>query len=200
MIRAAQLEGREVHKRNARRYARGQYANRRGGLAMIAPYGLRHGVRKAALNLDMRRGVMRKGILKTMRSPLAFVKTPTGFVIDLSLPNITVTGRASIKKVLRTIAGKRIIAGTGRNRRVVGTGVKRVRTNRRSFRVNTYIGHFADQKAPGLGSITKADERAINRAMKRAVDAHLATVRGATKGLTRDAAALVRVDMTRIFG
>ena len=35
MVKASQVEGRKVFKRNARRYARGQYANRRGALVRV---------------------------------------------------------------------------------------------------------------------------------------------------------------------
>jgi hypothetical protein len=199
MIKAVQLEGREVHKRNARRYARGQYADRSGALRSIRPYGPQHAKRKARLRLDMRPGVMRKGILKTMQSPLGFVRRPDGFMIDLNLPNITVTGRATVGKSKRAIAGKRVLAGRGKNRKVVAIGVNILKTNRRSFRVNDYIGHFADAKAPGLGNITMADQRAINKAGKEAIEKHLQTIQGASRALSARAAIKLKLDVRRMF-
>lgn len=199
MVRAVQVAGRHVHKENARRYARTLYANRLGHLALIRPYGRKHGKRKARLKLDLRPGVMRKGILKTMQSPLAFIKLPNGFQIDLERPNLTITGRATVGKFLRAIAGKRIIEGKGKDRRVTAIGVKVLNTVRKSFRVNSYLGHFADQKAPGLGNITKADERFIGDEAKGAVEQHLRTVVGASRALSARAALKLRLDVRRMF-
>lgn len=198
MVRAVQVEGKRVHKRNARRYARSQYANRRGGLKRIKSYGVKWGKRKAQLGLDKRRGVARKGILKTVKSPKSFRKTDNGFVIDYERPDITVTGRATLGKSKRSIAGKRIIEGKGAARQVIGIGVKFQNTNRRSFRVNNYIGHFADQKAPGLGSITRKDEKAIDKEAVEAVDKHVRSVKGASRALTKQARTKITLKLGRL--
>lgn len=198
-VKAVQLAGRDAHKRNARRYARGQYADNRGGLVRIKPYSAKHGKRKAALKLDLRRGVMRKGILKTMQSPKAFIRLQNGFTLDLEAPNLTVTGRATIGKSKRALAGKRILEGKGKDRRVVAIGVKVQKTNRRSFLVNNYLDHFTDQKAPGLGNITRSDERDIEKRRREAVDQHLATIQGAAGVLARKDAKRLSIDVRRMF-
>lgn len=198
MVKASQVEGRKVFKRNARRYARGQYANRRGALVRIKDHGPKWKRRKQQLKLDKRRGVARKGVLKTVQSPKAFIKNKDGFTIDYERPNITVTGRATLGKSQRNLAGKRILGEVDGRRQVVGTAIKSLVTNRRSFRVNAYIGHFADQKAPGLGSITTADVKGINKASAQAVDKHVQSIRGASRVLSKRAAAKIEIKLGKL--
>lgn len=198
MVKAAQLEGRKVHKRNARRFARGQFANRQGLLKRLGDYGPKWGKRKRRLKLDLRRGVAGKGILKTTESPKGYIRRPDGFVIDYTKPDITITRRATLGKSKRAIAGRRIIEGKGKARAVVGIGVKIQTTNRRSFRVNNYLGHYADAKAPGLGSITDRDAEAIDKVAADAVEAHLRSIQGATRSLSARARVSVNLRIGRL--
>jgi hypothetical protein len=194
-VRAAQIAGREVFKRMYTRFAQGFYANKAGQIVPIAPYGDAWGKRKEQLGLDKRRGVARKGILKTIRSPLAFIKYPSGFSIDLTRPNLTITGRATLGKAMRNLAGKRVI----KDKSVVAVGVTRLLTNRRSFAVNSYIGHFADQKAPGLGNIARRDSVYINGQINEAVAQHIGNLKGASKRqLSGKAAALITLRLDRM--
>lgn len=206
-VRAAQVAGREVFKRMYTRFAQGFYANKTGQIVPIGAYGPAWGKRKKDLKLDLRRGVARKGILKTVRSPLAFIKYPSGFSIDLTRPNITVTGRATLGKSLRNLAGKTLFRhGDGRLLNVSGSGaqivarlVDRKVTNRRSFAVNSYIGHFADAKAPGLGNIAIRDQVYINGAINQAVAQHIGNLKGAAKQqLAGKARALIRLRLDRM--
>ena len=199
MVKAAQVEGRKAFKRMGARYATSAYANRRGVLGRIKPYSARHGKRKRALKLDMRPGVMRKGILKTIQSPKAFIKTDGGFIIDLEKPDITITGRATLGKSQRNLAGKRLIGKLDGKRQVIGISIKAQVTNRRSFRVNNYIGHFADRKAPGLGSITTGDERKLIDAVTEASREHLRSIKGASRYLSRNAAAKLELKIGRLL-
>lgn len=180
-VRAAQVAGREVFKRMYTRYGQGYYADKAGRIVPIRPFGSDWRKRKEKLGLDPRRGVARKGILKTIRSPLAFVRATKGFRIDLKRPNLTITGRATLRSALRNLAGKAIVEGKGKDRKVVGLAVKRRKTNKRSFAVNSYIGHFADGKAPGLGNIATRDYVYINGAVNEAIVDHIARVKGAAK-------------------
>lgn len=165
LIRAMQLEGLRSAKEFAARFERlGLFANRNGALQRVKPYGDAWGKRKRRLGLDTRRGIARKGVLKTLKSPRIVTKTARGFVFDPKTPDITVTGRATVGKSKRALAGKRIIEGKGKNRRVVGIGVKHQISNRRSFRVNNYIDHFADLKARGLGSLARSDYDRMRKA------------------------------------
>lgn len=174
-VRGIQQGAHDLRKSFANRYGLlALYSDSRGVLRRIRMYGVEWGKRKAKLALDMRPGVARKGVLKTLQSPRVIVRTARGFVFDLTAPDITVTGRATISKSKRNLAGKRILAGTGKGRQVVGMGVRRKVTNRRSFRVNNYIDHFARQKAPGLGSIATAD---LGKLMDAAVQAALKDLR-----------------------
>lgn len=194
MVKASQVEGRKVFKRNARRYARSQYANRAGQLARIKGYGGKWKKRKEQLKLDLRRGVARKGVLKTVQSPKAFQKNKDGFTIDYERPDITITGRATLGKSKRNIAGKRIIE----KGQAIGIAIKRQVTTRRSFRVNSYIAPFADAKAPGLGSITGKDEQAISKGVLKASEDHIRSVKGATRALTRKAAAKIKLRLGKL--
>ncbi|MCZ7604840.1 MAG: hypothetical protein M5U25_01955 [Planctomycetota bacterium] len=158
LLRAMQLEARTIAKMFAARYERlGLYANTSGALQKVKPYGDKWGKRKKRLGLDSRRGIARKGVLKTLKSPRIITKTARGFVFDPKIPDITITGRATVGKSLRALAGKRIIGKIDGKRAVVGIGIKHQVTNRRSFRVNNYIDHFADLKARGLGSLARVD-------------------------------------------
>lgn len=195
IIRAVQVGGREVFKRMHTRFATGFYANKAGRIVPISPYGPAWGKRKLQLGLDLRPGIARKGILKTVRSPLAFVKQPRGFDIDLARPNLTITGRATLGKSARNIAGKRITVG----REVVGMAFARKVTNRRSFAVNRYIGHFADAKAPGLGNIATRDVVYLNGQARNAAAEHIARIRGASKrALAGKALARVTLRLDRL--
>lgn len=206
-VRAAQIAGRTVFKRMYTRFATGFYANKTGQIVPIAPYSDAHGQRKRQLGLDSRRGVMRKGVLKTVRSPLAFVNIPSGFSIDLLRPNITVTGRATLGKGMRNLAGKtlfrhsdgRLLNVSGKGAQIVARLVNRTLTNKRSFAVNSYIGHFADDKAPGLGNIATRDRVYINGQINESVAQHLGNLKGATKRqLAGKAAALITLRLDRM--
>lgn len=198
-VQAAQLAGREVFKRMGTRYAMGFFADKAGRIVAIRPFGTAWGKRKEQLGLDPRRGVARKGILKTVRSPLAFVRQPSGFTINLGRPNLTITGKATLSSALRNLAGKAIIEGKGANRKVVGLAVKRRKTNKRSFAVNSYIGAFADEKAPGLGNIANRDRVYVEGAVNDAVVAHIARLKGAAKQvLTGKARALITLRLDRV--
>lgn len=195
MVREAQVSGREVFKRMHTRYAQGFYADKAGRIVPIRPYGPKWAKRKAELGLDMRPGVARRGILKTVRSPLAFIKRPRGFDIDLTRPNLTVTGKATLGKSARNLAGKRIVIG----REVVGMAFTRKVTNRRSFRVNAYIGAFAGRKAPGLGNIARRDVAYIVGNVNKAAARHIAQVKGAAQQqLTGKALAKITLRLDRL--
>lgn len=190
-VRAIQQEAQTMRKTMANRYQRlGLYADRRGVLRKIRKPGAKHQRRKKQLGLDPRPGIMRKGVLKTLQSPRVIEKTRTGFVYDLKAPDITVTGRATVGKSLRNLAGKRLIDGKGKDRKVTGTGVKRQVTNRRSFRVNNYIDGFADGSAPGLGSLSGEDKKQLDRAALKAVNDHLAGIGKAAAARLGDASLL----------
>lgn len=174
-VRAIQQEAQTMRKTMANRYQRlGLYADKRGVLRRIRKPGKKWQDRKKALKLDPRPGIARKGVLKTLQSPRIIVKTTRGFIYDLKQPDITVTGRATLGKSKRNVAGKRLLGGKGKDRKVIGTAVKRMVTNRRSFRVNNYIDHFADISAPGLGSLSGEDKKELDRAALAAVNKHLA--------------------------
>lgn len=198
MVKAAQLEGRKVWRAMGARYARGMFANRAGQIVPIKPYGPKWKRRKEKLKLDKRRGVARKGVLKTMNSPKMFVKTRDGFVIDPERPDITVTGRATVGKSERNLAGKRIFGVVDGKRSVIGMAIKTQVTNRRSFRVNNYLGAFADQKAPGLGNISSRAEKDIVDAVTEAARKHLRSVRGAARVLSRQAAAKLELKIGKL--
>lgn len=198
-VRAAQVAGREVFKRMGTRFATGFYADKAGRIVPITPYGAAWGKRKAKLGLDPRPGVARKGILKTVRSPLAFVRQPSGFSIDLARPNLTITGKATLRSALRNLAGKAIVEGKGKDRKVVGFAVNRRKTNKRSFAVNSYIGAFADSKAPGLGNIATRDHVYINGKVNDAIVDHIAKVKGAAKQVLHGKAkALIVLRLDRV--
>lgn len=182
VVRGAQQRARTTQKRMVARYERlGLFADRRGALRKIRPFGQKHRKRKRQLKLDMRRGIMRKGVLKTIKSPRAILRTPGGFIFDLKAPGITVTGRATVGKSKRSLAGKRIISGKGKSRAVIGIGVKVQVTNRRSFRVNSYIDHFADSKAPGLGTLSREDIQDLDEAAQKAADEHIKSLTWAAR-------------------
>lgn len=197
--KAVQTSGKKAHRRQGRRHARGQYANAAGQLKRLGSYGPKQRRRKQQLKLDMRRGVMRKGILKVMNSPQAFSRIKTGFEIDITRPDITVTGRATIGKSRRATAGKRILQKDSSGvRQVVGIAAKLQVTNRRSFRVQNYIHHYAKQKAPGLGAITSRDQKEISEDAGEAVEAHINSIRGATRSLSRQAATKITIRLGKI--
>jgi len=174
-VRAIQQEAQVMRKTMANRYQRlGLYADKRGALRRIRKPGKKWNDRKKDLKLDPRPGIARKGVLKTLQSPRVISKRTHGFVYDLKIPAITVTGRATLGKSERNVAGKRIMGGTGKTRSVIGTAVKRMVTNRRSFAVNSYIDHFADMSAPGLGSLSGEDKKKLDRVALEAVNKHLA--------------------------
>lgn len=198
MVKAAQGQGRLVFRNMHANFARGIYANRAGQLVPIRPFGPKWKRRKQKLKLDPRRGIARKGILKQIRSPKAFIKNANGFVIDLEKPDLTITGRATVGKSRRNVAGKRIIGNLDGVRQVIGIAVKKQVTNRRSFRVSNYLGAFADKKAPGLGSISTADERSIQDAVTEAAREHLRSVRGASRVLSRQAAAKLELKIGKL--
>lgn len=168
-VRAAQVHGRTAHKLMWAWFGVGKYAGKDGNLRDIKPYGDKWGRRKKRLRLDMRPGVARKGILKTLRSPAGFVRIAKGFEIDLHKPDITVTGRATVGKSKRNLAGKRIIGKIDGKRAVIGIGLRTLNTNRRSFRVNNYLDHFVDAKAPGLKALSKAQLEHIQREVSEAI-------------------------------
>lgn len=195
-VRAFQSGAHDVRKAFANRYGLlALYADRRGALRRIKPASYEHTKRKAILNLDLRPGVMRKGVLKTLQSPRVIVRTARGFVFDLTAPDITVTGRATVGKSKRNLAGKRILAGKGKDRQVVGMGVRRKVTNQRSFRVNNYIDHFAALKAPGLGSLATIDKQRLRKRALDAVSEELRKVQGAARArLGKNVVIRVRLD------
>lgn len=188
MIRAVQVAGREVYKRMYTRYGQGFYVNKAGKVVRIKPYGAEWGAMKQALKLDMRPGVARKGILKTIRSPLGFIKRSNGFDIDLTRPNLTITGRARVK-------------AKANSRDKKGRFLKGAAGVRGSFVVNEYIGAFADEKAPGLGNIADRDVAFIRAAANKAASDFIARVRGASKrALTGKALAKITLRLDRMTG
>lgn len=198
-IRETQRAGRIVHRRMGERYERGEFANDAGNVVKIQPYGAKWAKRKAQLKLDMRNGVARKGIVRQVKSPLSYLDRPDGCDFDIKRPNMTVTGRATLGKSLRTIAGKAIVSGRGKSRKVVGYQLKRGKTNKRSFLVNSYIDHFADQKARGLGSLANEDLAFMEDSANAKIAEHLASVQSASrKYLSGKARAMLRVDLRRL--
>jgi hypothetical protein len=186
-IAAAQVEGKRAHLAMARRYLQEQYANAAGAEVRIKNYGAAWRARKARLGLRMERGQARRGVYKQVRSPLGFVKIERGFTIDLERPGLTVTGRATLSSATRTI-------NTTRNNRLGVLGFVIKKTNRRSFYVNDYLAFFSAAKAPGLGSITQNERRAINDAARQAVTRHIQGItNAATLQLSKDAAARIVV-------
>lgn len=174
-VRGIQQGAHDLRKSFANRYGLlALYSDSRGVLRRIRMYGVEWGKRKAKLTLDMRPGVARKGVLKTLQSPRIIITVPRGFVFDLMEPDLTITGRSTVGRSARNLAGRRIIEGKGKSRQVVGMGVTRRVTNRSSFRVNNYIDHFAQLKAPGLGSIATSD---LGKLMDAAVQAALNDLR-----------------------
>lgn len=199
-VRETQKAARIVHKQMAARYAQGQYANEQGNVRNIRPYGAKWAKRKERLKLDMRNGVARKGILKQIGSPLCVVDHADGVEIDIKRPNLTVTGNATVGRSQRNIAGKAIVAGKGRGKHIVGYAVKRKNTKKRSFAVNRYIDPFADAKAPGLGSISRADEEFLEERASAKIGAHLASIEGARKRVLRGNAAVeVKLELRRLL-
>ncbi len=195
LIRAVHSGGREVFKLMYVRHSIGVYANAAGVVVPITPYGTPWGKRKAQLGLDLRPGIARKGVLKTIRSPLAFVKRSNGFDIDLTRPNLTITGKATLGKSKRNLAGKRVVRDGG----IVAIGVIRKLTNRRSFAVNSYLGHFADSKAPGLGNIANTDVELIRLRVGQAIAEHLASVKGmARRVLSGKAQSIFKLRLDRV--
>lgn len=195
-IRAVQIEGKRAHLRMYERYAKEHYANDAGMVVRISPFGEKWARRKKRLRLDPRRGVARKGILKQIKSPLGFVKQPTGFTIDLLRPALTITGRATVGKSLRALhTAKRAKAFAA----LGAMGVVFQETNRRSFAVNDYMPHFVAAKAPGLGALARADVALIQRAMRDSVRERIEKVKGtARKALTAEAASKLVLRLDRI--
>ncbi len=187
VVRAVQTEGRrKVFKNLHTRYEQERYADSRGLVKRIGAYGSKWRRRKIRLGLDLRRGVARKGIIKAVRSPRAFVKTPKGFVIDIEAADITVTGRSSVARLTGRkggpvfLAGKRVITGKGKDRQVSAILLKQTpKSNRRSFRVNNYIRHFAKRKAPGLGNMTSQERAFLLRVARDTALQHLQGIKGA---------------------
>lgn len=198
MVKQSHIEGRKIHKLNARRYARGQYASEQGKLKRLGSYGVKWGKRKLDLRLDLRRGVAGKGILKQMQSPAAFKRLKDGFEIDPEGANITITRRATLGKSNRAIAGKRILSGKGANRQVIGIAVKFQNTFRRSFRVNNYLKHYAAKKAPGLGSATDKDYTTLERELAKAADHHIRSIKGASRGVSKKAQSVITLKLGRL--
>jgi hypothetical protein len=199
-VRAAQVHGRTAHKEMAAWFGEGKYAGADGNLHRIKPYGHKWGKRKKRLGLDSRRGVARKGVLKTMRAPAGFARTTTGFEIDLKKPDITVTGRATVGKSRRNLAGKRIIAGKGKSRAVIGIGLRTLNTNRRSFRVNNYLDHFVNAKAPGLKALSKGQLLRIQREVKAAIEEDIQrTLTTASRKLSLRDRIRLRIDFGNLF-
>jgi hypothetical protein len=201
LIRAMQIEGLRSAKEFAARFERlGLFANKNGALQRVKPYGDAWGKRKKRLGLDSRRGVARKGVLKTMRAPAGFARTTTGFEIDLKKPDITVTGRATVGKSRRNLAGKRIIAGKGKSRAVIGIGLRTLNTNRRSFRVNNYLDHFVNAKAPGLKALSKGQLLRIQREVKAAIEEDIQrTLTTASRKLSLRDRIRLRIDFGNLF-
>lgn len=195
-IRAVQLEGKRAHLCMYQRYAQSRFANKEGVLQSIAPFGAAWGQRKRRLRLDPRRGVARKGILKQIRSPLGFIKHPSGFTIDLLRPALTITGRATVGKSLRALHTQKrakALAALG------AMGVVFQQSAKRSFAVNDYMSHFADAKAPGLGTLARADVVAIRKAVRDAVRERIARVKGTARAaLTAEAASKLVLRLDRI--
>lgn len=199
MVRAAQIEGRKVFKKISRRFEKLAYANAAGRVKKLKKFGEAHKARKKQLRLDPRRGHMRKGIAKQIKSPKAFIKRRDGFIIDLEKPALTITGRATLRMRGRNLAGRRVLGGSGKARGVVAINIINKLTDKRSFLVNRYIGHYADQKAPGLGSITKADVKRLERKILEAAEGHLVSIIGGTRVLGGDAAARIELKIGRLF-
>lgn len=194
MVSAVQRRGRRRFKLMHKRYEKELYANRRGKVRRIRRYSKRHAELKKELRLDKRRGHMRKGISKHIKSPKSFTKTDTGFIVNIKAPNLTITGKTSGAAKLRSIAGKAII----RNKQVVGHQVKFQKTTRKSFLVNRYIDPFADRQARGLGSMAESDHRALDKAAKEAVEKHLKKItKAATRSLAGKAVQSLTLDVSR---
>lgn len=199
MVKAAQIRGRKAFKKISKRYERSIFVNRRGKVSRLGKYSKKHGRRKHRLNLSIRRGHMREGISKQVKSPKAFRKTKKGFVISLEAPDLTVTGRATVGKSMRTLVGKRILGKHGGKRTVIGAHFKKQNTDRSSFRVNRYLDHYAAQKADGLGSISQADEKKLEREVSDAAVAHIQAIRGAKRDIRRDVAVRVEISLANMF-
>lgn len=199
-IRETQKAGKDAARNIATRYKFERYADDTGQVRQIRPYGAAWGKRKAQLKLDDRRGVARGGILKQVQSPLIYSALQDGFDIDIKRPNLTITGRATLGRSLRTLAGKAVVSGKGRQRAIVALTFKRVKTSKRSFLVNAYIDHFADQKAPGLGNLSNDDLTMIETRANDAIAQHLEAVGSAgSRFLRRGAAAKLRIDLRRML-
>lgn len=196
LIRAVQIEGKRAHLRMYERYSKSRFADSDGMLQSISPFGAAWAKRKRRLRLDSRRGVARKGVLKQIRSPLGFVKHPQGFTIDLLRPALTITGRATVGKSLRALHSKK----RAKELAAIGAmGVVFKTTSKRSFAVNDYMPHFADAKAPGLGTLARADVAALNKATRDAVRERIEKVKGtARKALTAEAASKLVLRLDRI--
>lgn len=171
-IRETQKAGREVSRQLFTRFAAQLYANENGDVQRLGRFGKAWGERKKALGLRRERGQARRGIYKQIRSPMIYAKLADGFDIDIKRPALWVTGTARLTKraalVLRNKAGGKVSA-------------HRYRTTQGSFYVNSYIDHYANQKARGLGLLANEDLEEIERRANEKISDHLHRIRGAAR-------------------
>jgi hypothetical protein len=165
VLKAILAQGRREHRTMHALYMTTRYANAQGNvraLGLITPRWIR---RKLALAAPMARGRFSEGIQRTINDRRSFVPLENGFDIDITIPNRTT--RVPVRVPATKKKGSRF----------------------RRVQVNSYLFHYAEQKAPGLGSLSKAAIKRIQDARQKAEEKQLRRLRNiaisAAKGGTQ---------------
>ena len=144
VVKAMQAQGRKEHREMHALFMRERYADITGKIKKLGSIRPRWVRRKVALGAVPNRGRFSEGVQRQIKSRKAYIPVEDGFDIDILVPNLTT--RVPI--------------------RVPGTKKKGSRFRR--VRVNDYITFYAQQKAPGLGSISNDAEGRLRQARQRA--------------------------------
>jgi hypothetical protein len=192
-IRETQRVGRDLSRNIFARFAAQLFADEKGSVRPLGPFGKKWRERKKQLKLRPERGQARRGIYKQLRSPLIFAKLSDGFDIDIKRPALWVTGRARLGKIEASL-----IRNSRKSKNILGNVVKTLVTNRQSFYVNAYIDAYADAKAPGLGLMSTADLVSLETQVNAKIADHLRRVRGAARAsLSSKAVAVLKLKFGR---
>lgn len=170
----ARVQGKLALIRMGKEFEGEQYANAAGEMSPLGNISRQWAKFKRLRDLDPRRGHAGGGIQKVFK--YAFYKTSKGFDIDLK--------RAST--FFRTSVSASI-AGKGKRAYIFDEKKGWVRKGRRlkkfkvfkfgGAKVSSYIEHYEDQKAVGLGSIPKENREAVENAANSVLDEGIAKIR-----------------------
>ena len=183
-VKKVQKEGPMMVKEMRRFFDRQLYATVKGKISRLGRISAKWRKRKAALGLDLRRGHAGGGLSKAVGHRTNYKRTSNGFVINLKQGAYATRSRIRTRKPGSKGRGRRRLADLRSNPSV------------KSVRVIGYIGHYEEQKAPGLGSLTKDQRKKLEKVAKDELEKVLAKVRQSARkaGQFFDVELKIRID------